>query len=478
MSVRIAIVGAGPGGYIAAGRAARLGADVTLIEADHVGGTCLNRGCIPSKIMITTAELLEKINAAETFGIALEGTARPDMGRLMERKSKVLEAQRKGIHDLLARQNVRFLSGTGRIQAKGMLTVTGPDGQEQAVPWDKLILATGSTPFALPGMPFDGQNILSSDHALELQAVPASILIVGGGVIGCEFACLLSALGAKVTVVEALPRMLPLPSVDEDCSKILQREMKKRKIQFLVSRAVQGVDQTGDLLRVTIGPSPFLENPSEKDKRIATAEVEKILVCVGRKPSTASLAGLDEVGVKCDARGWVIADEYMRTSVPDVYAIGDLLGPAKIMLAHVASTEGLVAAENAMGAERKMDYRCVPGAIFTSPEVANVGLTETQAREQGVAVNADSVLFRTVGKAQVLGEIAGQAKIVSDAGTGRVLGVHIIGPHATELIAEGALAVQTGATLKDLAETIHAHPTLAEIMLETALTGLHRGPNE
>ena len=474
MSARVAILGAGPGGYVAAVRAAKLGANVTVIEEDNVGGTCLNWGCIPSKVMITTAELLEKIKAAESYGITVEGTVRPNMELLMARKNKVIHAQRKGILDLLKHHNIRYLNGTGIIKGKGMATVRLSSGEEQPVPWDKLILATGTKPFDLPGLPFDGEKVLSSSHALSLQQVPESILIVGGGVIGCEFAFLLSALGSKVTIVEALSRMLPLPSVDEDCSKVLQREMKKRKIQFVVDRTVQGFEQAGNKLRVTIGPSPFLENPTEKDKKPVTQEVEKILVCIGRKPNTTTIEGFDTLGVRLDAKGWVVTNELMETSAPDVYAIGDLLGPAKVMLAHVASTEGLVAAENIMAGKCRMDYNTVPGAIFTSPEVANVGLTEAQAKVQGYLARADSVLFRTLGKAQVIGEFAGQAKIVSEVGSGKVLGVHIIGPHATDLIAEGTLAIKTGATVQDLAGTIHAHPTLAEIMLETSLKAMDR----
>jgi dihydrolipoamide dehydrogenase len=299
-------------------------------------------------------------------------------------------------------------------------------------------------------------------------------MIVGGGVIGCEFAFLLSALGSKVTIVEALPRMLPLPSVDEDCSKVLQREMKKRKINFIVNKTVERFDEVNGKLRVTIGPSPFLENPTEKDKKPLSENVDKILVCIGRKPNTTNIDGFESVGVQLDGKGWVMTNERMETSAADVYAIGDLLGPSKIMLAHVASTEGLVAAENAMAGRRSMDYNIVPGAIFTSPEVANVGLTEAQAKTQGYEVRADSVLFRTLGKAQVIGDIAGQAKIVSEIGSGKILGVHIIGPHATDLIAEGTLALQTGAKVQDLAATIHAHPTLAEIMLENSLKALDR----
>jgi dihydrolipoamide dehydrogenase len=396
------------------------------------------------------------------------------MQRLMERKNAVIQAQTKGILDLLKHHKIRYLKGTGYLRDKGLAAVRLPNGEEQELSWDKLILATGTRPFDLPNLAFDGHKVLSSNDALCLQEVPESIMILGGGVIGCEFAFLLSALGSKVTIVEALPRMLPLPSVDEDCSKVLQREMKKRKINFIVNKTVERFDEVNGKLLVTIGPSPFLENPTEKDKKTLSQNVDKILVCIGRKPNTTNIDGFDSVGVQLDEKGWVMTNERMETSAADVYAIGDLLGPSKIMLAHVASTEGLVAAENAMAGRRSMDYNIVPGAIFTSPEVANVGLTEAQAKTQGYEVRADSVLFRTLGKAQVIGDIAGQAKIVSEIGSGKILGVHIIGTHATDLIAEGTLAIQTGAKVQDLAATIHAHPTLAEIMLENSLKALDR----
>jgi dihydrolipoamide dehydrogenase len=473
MTTKITIIGAGPGGYVAAIRAAQLGAEVTVIEEDNVGGTCLNWGCIPSKIMITTAEMLEKLHRAQEFGLKLDGKALPDMQRLMARKEKVIQDQSKGILELFEHHKIRYLRGTGTIKDPGMALAQLEDGKTVEVPWDKLILASGTKPFDVPAFPFDGKRVLSSNHALGLEEVPESSVIVGGGVIGCEFAFILSSLGSQVTVVEALDRMLPLPSVDEDCSKVLQREMKKRKIKFIVKRTVDKVENIGEKLRVTIGPSPFIPDLKDKDKKPSTTEVDKMLVCIGRKPNTTGI-GLEKLGLEMDEKGWVLANERMETNVPNVYAIGDVLGPPKIMLAHVASTEGLVAAENAMEGNRTMDYNVVPGAIFTTPEVANVGLSEAQAREQGYNVRAESVLFRSLGKAQVIGEIAGQAKIVSDAENGKILGVHIVGPHATDLIAEGTLAMKMGGTVTDLAQTIHAHPTLAEIMLETSFKALDR----
>lgn len=472
MTTKITVLGAGPGGYVAAIRAAQLGAEVTVIEADNVGGTCLNWGCIPSKVMIATARILEKFRRAGEYGLAVEGRVRADMQRLMARKNAVIQSQTKGILNLFKHHKVQYINGRGYIKGPGLAAV-GDKGEELEVPWDKLILATGTKPLEIPAFPFDGQKILSSNHALCLEKVPGSIMIVGGGVIGCEFAFILSSLGAKVTVVEALDRMLPLPSVDKACSKILQREMKKRKIKFIVNRTAASLEEAGDQLRVSLGPSPFPEPSSEKDEKIITAEVEQMLVCIGRKPNSSGI-GLETIGLKPDERGWIEANERMETAIPDVYAIGDLLGPSRIMLAHVASTEGTVAAENAMGSSRAMDYAVVPGAIFTMPEVANVGLSEAQAKEQGHHVRADSVLFRTLGKAQVIGEIAGEAKIVSNADSGKILGVHIVGPHATDLIAEAALAMQMGGGIRDVAATIHAHPTLAEIMLEGAFKALDR----
>jgi len=468
MATRVTILGAGPGGYVAAVRAAQLGAVVTVVEKEQVGGTCLNWGCIPSKIMKTTAELIEQFHRADEFGIRTEGRAMLDMAGLMARKHKVLATQIKGIESLLAHHNINLVRGHARIDGPGKVSATGEDGRQQSWDWDRLIIATGSQPFSVPAFPFDGRRILSSNHILEIERVPESIVIVGGGVIGCEFACILSAMGARVIVVEALDRLLPLPSVDTGCSKVLEREMKKRKIKFYVNRVVESIQQSDEGLTVIIGPSPFASDLKEKDKVPVTEMVAQALVCIGRSPNTKGI-GLSTIGLETDSKGWIPVDDRLQTGISGVFAIGDVLGPERVMLAHVASTEAMLAAENAMGADLSMDYTAVPGAIFTMPEVACVGLTETQAKDQGIDARADTVLFRTIGKAQVLGELAGQATIVSEAGSGKVLGVHLIGPHATDLLGEGTLAVGNNLSVADIADTIHAHPTLAEIMLEAAL---------
>jgi len=471
MGLRVAVLGAGPGGYVAAVRAAQLGAEVTVIEADRVGGTCLNWGCIPSKVMITAAEMLQKLQRVQEFGLKLEGKVLPDMQRLMARKEKVIQDQAKGLRDLFQQHRIRYVQGRGVMERPGLVVATGLDGKTLEIPWDRLIVAPGTRPLNLPELPFDGERILSSNDALSLQEIPPSIMILGAGVIGCEFAFLLAVLGSQVTLVEAMERALPLPSVDEDCSKLIQREMKKLKIKFLPNQTVTGLERCGSKVRVIVGGSPF--GPASPGKTPLTVEVDKILVCTGRQPNTAGL-GLQELGVKLDAKGWILADEHMETSVRGVFAVGDVLGPSRIMLAHVASCEGLVAAENALGGSRAMNYGVVPGAIFTMPEVANVGLSEAQARAQGVPIYTDTVLFRNLGKAQVIGDFAGEAKLVVHADTGKILGVHLVGPHVTDLIAEGVLAVTQGVTAAELAETIHAHPTLAEIMLEVSLKSARR----
>ena len=473
MAKKITIIGGGPGGYVAAIRSAQLGAEVTLIEEESVGGTCLNRGCIPSKVLKRTAEILNDFRRAQEFGISVKGVIHPDMKALMAKKETVIANQTKGIHKLLDHNRVNLVKGRAHLRGPNLAEVKLENGKTAEVSWDRLILAMGSRPLNIPSFPFDYNMVISSNEGLNLQEIPESMLIVGGGVIGCEFGFIFSSLGSKVTIVEAMDRLLPLPSVDKDCSKVIQREMKKRKIGFMVSRTVESVEKDGGKARVVIGPSHFGGKLNEKELTPLTLEMEKVLVCIGREPNTARM-GIEALGIKMDKKGWIHADERMQTNIPGVYAIGDVLGPSKIMLAHVASKEGLVAAENAMDGRMEMDYNVVPGAIFTMPEVACVGLTEIQAEERGYDIRADKVLFRNLGKAHVIGEIAGEAKIISEAGDGRVLGVHMVGPHVTDLITEATLAINTGCTVKQLAETLHPHPTLSEIMFEAALKAQDR----
>jgi dihydrolipoamide dehydrogenase len=471
MTSRMVVIGAGPGGYVAAIRAAQLGAEVTLIERERVGGTCLNWGCVPSKVLRTSAELFDRMRRGIDYGLELKAGLSLDLRALMARKERVVENQARGILDILKQHRIQYIQGTGTVTGPGRIAVRGHDEEAWEIPWEQLILALGSAPLDIAGLPVDGKRVLSSNDALEVQTVPQSLLIVGGGVIGCEFAFVFSAFGSQVTVIEAKSRLIPLPSVDEDCSKVLQREMAKRKISVFLESTVERVEGKGDGLQVWLGRSPFAESPVGKIRRPASLEVEKVLLCIGRKPDTAGV-GLERIGVKVDNNGWVIADEMMKTSASQVYAIGDMLGPSKVMLAHVASREGEVAAENSAGGTSRMSYDVIPNVIFTIPEISNVGLTEAQAKEQGLEVRAESVLFRNIAKPHVIGEIGGMAKIVFNTGSGRILGVHLVGPSASDLIAEGALAVKTGGTIQDVAGTIHAHPTLAEIMSEVSMKAL------
>ena len=470
MTRHIVIIGGGPGGYVAALRCAGLGGRVTLIEKEDLGGTCLNWGCIPSKIMKNSADLLLKCMKADTMGIQITGSVKADIKTLMERKEKILSDQRKGIAGLMDKSGVAVVKGRARISGPGHVSVTGTDGADTDLEYDRLIIATGTEPLNVPDFPFDHQQILSSNDMLSLTELPASMTIVGGGVIGCEFAFIFSALGCEVTLVEAMSRLLPLPSVDASCSKLLLREMKKRKIKVLcdtvVTRAVKGPEG----VEMSVAVSPFIDNPSPKPPKTETLTSRVMAVCIGRSPLSSDL-GLEAIGLETDKRGWIPANSHMETPVDHVYAIGDILGPEKIMLAHVASHEGIVAAENALnsgGEKSVISYDAVPGAIFTMPEIGTVGLSEQGAREQGIEIETATVNFRVLGKAQAIGEIAGEAKMIVEKSSRKVLGVHLIGPHATDLIAEATLAVEKGITDAELAHTIHAHPTLAEIMGEVA----------
>lgn len=468
-SVKITVIGAGPGGYVAALRAAQLGAEVTLIEKDNVGGTCLNWGCIPSKVLKHTAETLEKINRSSNAGIILDSPARLDLQQVMTRKKTVVDGLAGAISGLLARHKINLIRGEAYLEKTGLVSITTSENISLQVPWDRLIISTGSVPLPLPAFPFDGSRILSSNDVLVLECVPESVLIIGGGVIGCEFAGILSAFGSTVTIVEALSRLLPLPMIDEDCSKILQREMKKRKVAFLLNRTVKELQVSEAGVRAMVAPA----DTQDDSEKAVPVDVEKVVVCIGRRPNSASM-NLHALGVDTTSGGWIKTDEKMQTSCPDVYAVGDILGPDKIMLAHVASHEGMIAAENAMGASKKMNYDLVPSAVFTIPEVASVGLSESLARDRGFPVRSDSVWFRSLGKSHVIEELAGSVKMISNDVTGQVVGVHIIGPHATDLIGEATLAIKMGATAEDIAETIHAHPTLCEIMGEVSLKAVNR----
>ncbi|MEJ5375894.1 MAG: dihydrolipoyl dehydrogenase [bacterium] len=473
MSLRVVVLGGGPGGYVAAIRASQLGARVSLVEKDRVGGTCLHWGCIPTKVLKVTAQLMEALKRREELGIELDGDPKLRLDRLMARKRKVVEIQESAIVKMLGRLGVNLVKGLGRVRSPGFLEVESASGESTKLEWDRLILATGSRPLSLPYLPFDGKRILSSSHVLELQELPSRILIVGGGVVGCELACILRGLGSQVTVVEALDRILPLPSLDPDTSIVLEREMRKRGIQVCLRQVVEQIQERNGELEVLLGASPLVEPLGGNLQASKLLGVDRVVVCVGREAASQAL-GLEKLGLTLEEKGWIRVGPDLQTSVPHVFAVGDALGPGRPMLAHVASAEGLVAAENAMGGKETLQYEAVPSAIFTCPEVAFVGLSQMQAEASGLETGSQTYLMRAVGKAQILGEIAGQAKVVWEKGSNRIVGMQLMGPHVTELVGECTLALKMGARLQDLAGTIHPHPTVSELLGELSHTALGR----
>lgn len=447
--MKIVIIGAGPGGYVAAIRAAQLGAKVTVIEETEVGGTCLNRGCIPTKAIITSAEFLDKARDAQEFGLEIRDISF-SLGKIIERKNKVVGTLVKGIKGLFKGSGIELLEGRGMVLGHGRVKVVLRDGSEKEIEADKIIIATGSRPLNISSFPFDGERILSSDDILELKEVPKSLIIIGAGVIGCEFANIFRSLGTEITMVEMMPHSVS--TEDEEISEMLERELKKRKIKLILNTKVEKV------VREDEGVVATLTDGSE-------IRAEKILVSIGRAFNTDDI-GLEESGINKGKRGEILVNDKMETNIPGIYAIGDVTGG--IMLAHVASTEGLVAVENALGGNRSIDYKVVPSGIFTSPEIGSVGLREKDAREKGYDIKIGRFPFRALGKAHASGEISGMVKIIADAKDDKILGVHIIGPHATDLIHEAALAIKMGATAKDIAHTIHAHPTFSEAIMEAS----------
>jgi dihydrolipoamide dehydrogenase len=456
MSKHLAILGSGPGGYVAAIRAAQLGARVTVVENQALGGVCLNWGCIPSKALLSVVELGDKAKKAKDFGLQLGGPVSYDATVMVSRKNKVVSNLVKGIATLFKTWNIEHVEGTGELLDARTIRVTKKDGTEIQVGADGLIIATGSSWPNLQLFPIDETQIITSKQALDLATIPASLLIVGGGVEGCEFASLYSGLGTQVTLVELLPRLLPLE--DEEISQMMERELKKRGVAI----------HTG----VTI--DSMVRHPGTVTAHLRDGlsfNMEQVLVSVGRGFNSRGI-GLEKVGVNVGSRGEILVDERMETNVSGVYAIGDVVG--KAMLAHVASAQGKVAAENFLEHARTINYDVIPTGIFTLPEIGRVGLTEQQARDRCAAAGKDPqralkigrFRYGGLGKAQATGDIQGLVKVIAAADTDRILGAHILGAHATDLIHEAALAMQVGATISDVADMIHAHPTFAEGFME------------
>jgi dihydrolipoamide dehydrogenase len=453
--VKIVVIGGGPGGYVAALRAARHGAKVTLVEKDLVGGTCLNRGCIPTKALLASADALARARAGEEYGFQVTGEITPDFGRMMERKDGVVTRLRENVEVLLKKAGVELLRGTGKLAGPGAVVVESAAGTGDSGPVtveaDRIIIATGSEPARLPMFDFDHPNILTSTEALMLDKVPESLLIVGAGVIGCEFASFYQELGARITMVEMLPQMLPLE--DLRLAKQFQSTYRKRGIQVLLKTKVESISEYAD------------DHVTAKLSDGSEVTAEKILVSVGRKPNTAGI-GLETAGVEVDGRGYVVVDDYLETTAPGVYAIGDVNGGQ--MLAHVASYEAFVAVDNCLGKRRVRDLRSTPSCTYSTPEVASVGLNEEQAVESGYQPVTGTYRFAALGKAMAMGEETGYVTLLADKETDLLLGASMMGVHVTDVIHEVALAIQSGLTVRQLGETIHAHPTIAEAVMEAA----------
>jgi dihydrolipoamide dehydrogenase len=448
--VKLSIIGSGPGGYVAAIKAAQLGAEVTVIEEGEVGGTCLNWGGIPTKTMIASTEMLAKAREFDKFGLELRGSVQPNLSKIIDRKNKVVSSMIKGIKGLLKGWRITLKEGRGVLKSPREIEITSKDGDIEKVETDKIIIATGSKPAQIQSFPFDGANIISSTEALDLREIPKSMLIVGAGIIGCEFACIYRELGTEVTVVEILPRAVA--TEDHELSELLEKEFKKRKIKLLTNTKIENVSIKEDGVHASLSTGKELT-------------AEKMLVSIGRTFNSDNI-GLEAAGIKRGDRSEIIVNSGMETNIPGIYAVGDVTGG--ILLAHMASREGIVAARNAMGIQSTIDYNVVPAAIFTSPEIASVGLREFQARERDIKVKTGHFQFRALGKAHAIGETAGFVKVVSEEYSDKILGVHIIGPHASDLIHEAAVSIKAGLTSRDVAETIHAHPTLSEGLMEAA----------
>lgn len=452
----VVIIGAGPGGYVAAIRAGQLGLKTALVEKDKkLGGTCLLRGCIPTKSLLWTAELYAHITHAASFGVNLENPS-VDWGQAQKHKQKIVDKGSAGIDYLMKKNKVTVFKGVAKLLGKGRVEVTPSEGgAAQVLQTKNVILATGSVPSTLPSITVDHKRVLNSDSMLELPEIPKSLIVLGAGAVGTEFASIFNHVGSQVTLIEYMPNVLPIEDVD--ISKELEKQLKRRKLEVMTSTKFEKVEVTKKGVKVTV---------TLPDGKSQTLEAEYFLSAVGRAPVTKGV-GLENTNIKPMPKGTIQVDEYMRTSEPNVYAIGDITPYP--MLAHVASAQGMLAVEHIAGKNpRPINYGRIPNATYCYPEVASVGLTEKKAKELGHDVKVGTFPFSAITKASISNEGIGLVKIVSEKKYDEVLGVHLCGPHATELLAEACVALQLESTTEELARTIHAHPTLSEIIHEAA----------
>ena len=456
----LAVIGAGPGGYVAAIRAAQLGMRVTLIERDRLGGICLNWGCIPTKALLQNSLVLSLFRRAEEFGIHVENL-RADFGHAVRRSRQAAERLSKGVEYLMKKNKVAVCMGEARFTSANELEVTDEVGKTvEAIRAERVLLATGSRPRMLPGLSADGKIVLTSTEAMLLPQAPNSMVIIGAGAVGVEFADIYHAYGTAVTVVEMLPTILP--QEDAEIAGLLNRSLGRRGVRIMTGTKVEEVVVEGEGAKVRVST----------DGKMEELAAETVLVAVGRA-ANSEVGGLNELGVAKD-RGFVVVNEWMEASVPGVYAIGDVVGGP--LLAHKASHEGILAVEKIakLNGVAPIDHLKIPSCTYCHPQVASIGLTEARARAEGYAINIGRFPFTASGMAIALGETEGLVKVISDAKQGRILGVHIFGAEATELIAEAGLALSTDASPETIARSIHAHPTRSEAMGEAALAALGR----
>ncbi len=451
----VTILGSGPGGYVAAIRAGQLGLRTAVVEQyKQPGGTCLHWGCIPTKALLHTAAVLDTAKRAATFGVRVTG-AELDLDGVRKYKNKTVQSNARGVEYLLKKNGATLLQGRGRLIAPGRVEVAPSAGEHYVLKTKSTVIAVGSVVRGLPGVEFDGEKVISSDDALELKKVPASLVVLGAGAVGVEFASIYRSFGSEVWLIELLPRLVPLE--DAALGSELERAFKKRGIVCHTATRVTGVETARSSVQIA----------AEQGGKKLEIEAEALLVAVGRRPLTEDL-GLAELGVEILPGGFIAVDEMMRTAGPGIYAIGDVLKTQA--LAHVASHEGIVAVEHAAGLDpAPIRYDRVPSCTYCQPELASIGLSEEEATRRGHEVAAASFPFQAIGKAKILDETLGFVKIVSEREYGEILGVHIVGPHATELIAEATAALELEATVESIIHAIHAHPTLSEAMGEAAL---------
>ncbi|NLB33307.1 MAG: dihydrolipoyl dehydrogenase [Tissierellia bacterium] len=449
--MKVVVIGGGPGGYVAAIRAAQLGGEVTLIEKEYLGGTCLNVGCIPTKSLLHSAELYEEAKEAAKYGVIINDI-KIDFTKVQERKSAVTKQLVNGVKGLLAANKVKVVTGEASFVSKDKVEVK-TENKSEIIKADKFIIATGSVPAKPPILGIDSEKCIDSTGALELKEIPKSIVIVGGGVIGIEIATLYNSLGSKVVVVEMLDEILPM--MDGELTKIIRAKLAKKGVEIFTSSKVMSFKEAGENIEVSV---------QMKDNSIKVFSGDKALISIGRRTNTSSHS-LDKAGIKHD-RGKIIANDKMETNVPGIYAVGDCLG--KIMLAHIASAQGEIAAENALGQNKEFDSKTNPSCVYTKPEFASVGLTEEAAKAQGVDYIVGKFPLAANGRSMIMGE-DGMIKIIAGKKYKEVLGAHIVGPRATDMIGELSLAIGMEATIDEVIETIHAHPTVAEAIKEATL---------